>query len=134
MRGYVQTPLETLYLTFEDQLGNGPEFSGSLASQQIIYPQYAGLGSPDIDCGSAAMIPILSFEAMGAFMLYTDIVGGFSSGNNGDCDPIDLIEFIAKSGPVMPWMDERRVTDDDADRLELLRISDGSSARSSRHV
>lgn len=102
VRGYIQSPLETLRLTFESELGNGPEFAGPLATQQIIYDEYCGLGSASMDCGSSAMIPTLQFEGMGSYTVY----------GNGDCDIPDIIEDIACSGPVAAGYDNPSVFSD----------------------
>src|SRR5215469_7375696 len=81
-------PLARLRLTWEDELGNGPEYSG-FSSQQIIYPEYAGCGSPDIDMGSSAMVPNINPE----------IAGGYGiNAPDGDADFADIIEDIFKSG------------------------------------
>jgi hypothetical protein len=77
--------MSDLRLTFESELGNGPEFSG-FSSQQIIYPDYAGMGSPNLDMGSTQMLPTILTECVGAFPLYS----------RGDCDFVDMIEDIFK--------------------------------------
>ena len=82
-----QPPISRLRLTFENELGNGPEYSG-YSSEQIIYPEYAGAGSPDIDLGSAGTIPSLYPETMGKFAVYP----------SGDCDFVDIFRDIVNSG------------------------------------
>ena len=80
-----QIPMSNLRLTFENALGNGPEYSG-FGSQQIIYPDYAGMGSQNLDMGSTQMLPTILPEVVGAFGLYP----------RGDCDFVDMIEDIFK--------------------------------------
>lgn len=88
-------PAAALRLTFENVLGNGPEFSGtdhisgvSLSTQQILYPHYAGLGSPNFDLGSTQTMPDVRAEILGSYPLYS----------TGDCDFADMVEDIFKMG------------------------------------
>jgi hypothetical protein len=83
-------PIAALNLTFENVLGNGPEYGAAYASQQILYPHYAGAGSPELDLGSGNMIPNIRPEVLGAFNLFPP---------RGDADFMDMVEFIFKSLP-----------------------------------
>lgn len=90
-----QGPLLHNRLTFEPQLGDGPEYTGNfdgtstpLSTQQNIYPMFAGIGSADIDLGSSGALPSLTAEVQGAFGTYSQ----------GDADFADMIEDIVKSG------------------------------------
>lgn len=91
-----ETPLVRACLTFEPILGDGPEYTGDflgtstpLATQQILYPPYAGVGSPNIDLGSAGAIPSIQLETIGSFKRYHP---------RGDADFADMIEDTIKSG------------------------------------
>jgi hypothetical protein len=84
--GY-HTPLSKLRLSFENILGNGDEYD-DFSSQQILYPWYAGAGSKDIDLGVSGAIPAMKAEVQGKW--------GFSA--SGDCDFVDIIEDVVKSG------------------------------------
>lgn len=91
-------PVAALNLTFEPILGDGPEYVGvdetsgvQLASQQIFYPSYAGLGSSNFQTGASGM-PEVSCEVQGAF--------GTNPG--GDADFADMIEDILKQGLSQP--------------------------------
>lgn len=91
-----QTPSVRACLTFEPVLGDGPEYAGDfdgtstpLATQQILYPPYAGVGSPDIDLGSAAAIPSIQLETVGSHKRWHP---------RGDADFADMIEDTVKSG------------------------------------
>lgn len=93
--GYA-SPASKLCLTFESILGNGPEYTGDfdgtstpLSSQQILYPEYSGVGSPDLDLGTSGAIPLLQLETMGSFRRMAP---------NGDADFCDQIEDVIKSG------------------------------------
>jgi hypothetical protein len=79
---------DQLFLQFEPQLGDGIAYGSAYAAQQIIYPQYAGLGSANFDLGTGAL-PAIKFEVLGAFPLYP----------TGDADFADMVEDIFKSGP-----------------------------------
>ena len=90
------TPLSKICLTFEPVLGDGPEFMGNfrgtatpLSSQQILYPPYAGVGSPDIDLGTSGAIPLIQLEGRGSFARWP---------SRGDADFTDMIEDVMKSG------------------------------------
>ncbi|HVJ09259.1 MAG TPA: phage tail protein [Acidisarcina sp.] len=84
-----QPPQQRLRLAFESQLGSGTEYSDAgLAAQQIVYPQFAGMGSSSLDLGSSAAIPHLLCEVRGKFGIYP----------SGDCDFADIIEDVVKSG------------------------------------
>lgn len=82
-----QPPTSRLRLTPEPILGDGPEYA-DFPSEQIQYPWYFGLGSPDIDLGSTGTIPQLNAEVQGKYSLYP----------TGDCDFTDMIQEVAKSG------------------------------------
>lgn len=82
-----QPPMSRLRLSFESILGSGNEYDG-FTSEQIEYPWYAGMGSPDIDLGSTGTIPQLNAEVQGKYSLYP----------TGDGDFVDMIEDILKSG------------------------------------
>lgn len=81
------TPLSKNRLHFEATLGDGDEYNG-FTSQQILYPQFAGCGSASIDLGSAGAIPSLKAEVHGKYGIYP----------TGDCDYVDIIEDVIKSG------------------------------------
>jgi hypothetical protein len=81
------TPISKLNLEFENILGSGDEYDG-FGSQQIQYPWYAGLGSSAIDLGTAGAIPAIKMEWLGKWGLTP----------NGDCDFVDIIEDVIKSG------------------------------------
>src|SRR6185437_14957317 len=90
------TPLVRACLTFEPILGNGPEFTGNfrgtstpLATQQILYPPYAGVGSDKIDLGSGAAIPNIQLETVLSHKRWHP---------RGDADFADMIEDVLKSG------------------------------------
>jgi hypothetical protein len=90
-----QPPISRMRLAFENILGSGDEYDGNvagtstpLATQQILYPHYAGLGSSEIDLGSTGTIPAIKQEVQAKW--------GISSG--GDCDFVDIIEDVVKSG------------------------------------
>lgn len=83
-----QVPATTFRLTFEPQLGNNNAAYAGFTSQQIIYPEYAGASSPNIDLGAAGMIQDTRAEVMGAFSVYP----------TGDADFFDMIEDVLKSG------------------------------------
>jgi Putative phage tail protein len=84
------TPLAKARMTFENQLGNGPEWAGAgaFASQQVIAPEYAGCGSPDIDLGTGGMLPSIVPEVQGSYSTYA----------SGDADFVDMIETVVRSG------------------------------------
>jgi hypothetical protein len=82
-----QAPMSRLRLSWESILGSGNEYDG-FSSEQIEYPMYAGMGSPDIDLGSTGAIPQLNVEILGKYSVYS----------TGDCDFVDMIEDTAKSG------------------------------------
>lgn len=86
-----QPPIARLGFIFENELGNGPEFADAPApfnAQQIIYPQYAGLGSSDVDLGASGSLPQILPEVMGKWGIYP----------TGDCDYVDIIADVIKSG------------------------------------
>jgi hypothetical protein len=82
-----QPPISRLRLSFENILGSGDEYDG-FTDQQILYPHYAGLGSQEIDLGAAGIIPALKAELQAKW--------GISKA--GDCDFVDIIEDVIKSG------------------------------------
>lgn len=82
-------PIAKLRLVFEAKLGSGTEYAdANLTSQQIIYTMFAGLGSSNIDLGSAGVIPQMQAEVQGKWSLYSA----------GDGDFADMIEDVVKSG------------------------------------
>ena len=84
------TPLAALRLTFESELGTGPEFDGNDRNgnpynlQQILYPHYAGVGSANLDLGAAGVAPAMRFE----------IFGTYPYNPSGDADFADMIVDI----------------------------------------
>jgi hypothetical protein len=86
--GNTDVPIASLRLTFEPVLGDGPEYSG-YTSQQILYPHYAGMGSPDLDMGASDTMPVIVPEVLGSFPVYA----------TGDADHADMAEDIFKAGP-----------------------------------
>ena len=84
------TPLAALRLTFESELGTGPEFDGNDQNgnpynlQQILYPHYAGVGSANLDLGAGGMAPAMRFEILGTYPYYP----------TGDADFADMIVDI----------------------------------------
>jgi hypothetical protein len=83
-----QVPAATFRLTFEPQLGNNNAAFAGYTAQQIIYPEYAGASSPNIDLGATGMIQGTRAEVMGSFSVYS----------RGDADFFDMIEDVLKSG------------------------------------
>ncbi len=88
-------PAHALRLTFEPQLGCGPEFQGvdnvskiALNTEQILYPHYAGLGSANLDLGTGTSLPNIQAEILGTYPLYS----------TGDADFADMIEDIIRMG------------------------------------
>ena len=89
------TPISKLRMHFEAELGNGDEYDGNvqgtstpLSTQQILYPWYNGCGSASLDLGSSGAIPSITPEMLSKFAIYP----------RGDCDFVDIIEDILKSG------------------------------------
>ena len=95
------TPLAALALTWEPQLGDGPEYSG-FSSEQIVYPFFAGAGSGAMDLGVAGGIPNINIEIQGAFPVYPDPT---LASAGGDADFADMIEDIFCSGPAQAGLD-----------------------------
>ena len=85
---YYESPAALMRFTFESSLGNGSEYGTKYAGQRIIYPMYAGLGSPNFDLGPGAQLSPTSFETQGSYCLYSQ----------GDADFADMIEDTVKSG------------------------------------
>ena len=86
-----QPPTARLALEFEPHLGSGDEYANAGSpydTQQIIYPQFAGLQSSEIDLGSSGALPQLNPEVCGKWGVYS----------SGDADFVDMIEDIFKSG------------------------------------
>ena len=84
-----ESPLAYSELFFEKKLGSGNEYSdASLPAQQIIYQQFAGVGSTQINLGSSSALPQLLPEVAGKWGVYS----------SGDGDFVDMIEDIFKSG------------------------------------
>lgn len=91
-----KSPISRFCLEFEPVLGDGDEFTGSfrgtstpLSTQQILYPEYAGAGSPDIDLGTSETLPLIQVEIRGSYARYAP---------RGDADFVDMIEDTVKSG------------------------------------
>lgn len=83
------TPLAFNRMHFEQELGDGSEFSDAgLSAQQIIYPFYAGIGSSRADLGTTGMLPQWRVEVKGSHALHP----------RGDADFADMIEDAVKSG------------------------------------
>lgn len=84
-----ESPLAKYRMAFENELGNGDEYSQNGATaEQIIYPMFAGVGSPDLDLGTSATMPQIQAEIKGKFGYWP----------TGDADFADMIEDIVKSG------------------------------------
>ena len=84
-----EPPIARLYLAFEPQLGSGDEYQNAgRTDQQIIYSQFAGLQSSELDLGSSGAIPQLNPEVAFKWGIYP----------SGDADFVDMIEDIYKSG------------------------------------
>lgn len=92
--GSSHVPVAAMRLTFEPQLGEGSEYAGYTA-QRIIYPHYAGVGSPNLDLGTSAALPNILAEVAGAFPIWED----------GQADFADMVEHIVKSGPTQSGFD-----------------------------
>lgn len=88
-KGGTTTPLGRVALTFEDELGNGPEFN-DFESKRVVYPMFAGAGSDSYNCGASGTIDKVNVEVLGKFAIYP----------SGDADFADMIEDIVKSGPL----------------------------------
>jgi hypothetical protein len=91
-----KSPISRFCLEFEPVLGDGDEFTGNfrgtstpLSTQQILYPEYAGAGSPDIDLGTSETLPLIQVEVRGSNARYAP---------RGDADFVDMIEDTVKSG------------------------------------
>jgi len=67
---------------FEKQLGSAAE------GAPIIYPDFSGIGVSNLDLGSGAVMPNISFEGYGLF----------SKGATGDANPADIVADIICSG------------------------------------
>jgi hypothetical protein len=89
-----QSPLTRLRLHWESELGDGDEYDG-YSAEQILYPQYAGMGSASLDLGSSGAIPQLLSEILGKFSVYS----------TGDGDFVDFVEYIFKSGALQAGLD-----------------------------
>jgi hypothetical protein len=84
-----QPPITKLFMAFEPQLGSGDEYSDAgFSSQQIQYPQFAGLESSGINLGASGALPQLNPEVAWKWGIYP----------SGDADFVDMIEDIVKSG------------------------------------
>ena len=101
-KGGADNPLAALRLTWEPQLGDGPEYGVAYASEQIIYPFFAGLGSPNIDLGASGAIPNINPEIWGSFPLHPDTSLDTAG---GDADFADMITDIFCSGPAQAGLD-----------------------------
>ncbi len=98
-------PLSQQSLTFEYALGNnqGGEYTAAnLTDQEIVYPEYCGLGGQLIQCSSGGALSGFSPE----------VVGSFGVNPTGDADFPDMLKYIFKSGFVQagffpfgqPWI------------------------------
>ena len=89
LMGVDEPPLAFLRLFFENKLGSGNEYTdANLPAQQIIYDQFAGVASTEIDLGASGALPQLLFEVAFKWGVYS----------SGDADFADMIEDIFKSG------------------------------------
>lgn len=88
------TPLSRLRLQFENVLGSGTEYNG-FSSEQRLYPHLAGVGSDSYDLGSTGTIPAVIPEVQGSFGITKD----------GDCDFVDMIEDVVRSGIMQSAID-----------------------------
>lgn len=91
-------PAGALHFTFEPVMGNGPEYEGTddttgqdLEEQRILYPHYAGLGSPDFEVAGSTM-PKVSCEVLGSYPTMA----------TGDVDFADMIEDVFHQGQSQP--------------------------------
>ena len=79
------TPLAALRLTFESELGTGPEYNTSAyRQQQILYPHYAGVGSANFDLGGSGVAPSIRLEMLGTYPVYP----------SGDADFADIVSDL----------------------------------------
>lgn len=88
------SPIAKLRLHDESELGDGDEYDG-FSSQQILYPQYCGLGSQNLDLGATGTIPQLEEEELAKFAVYP----------TGDADFVDIAEYIFKSGALQAGLE-----------------------------
>jgi hypothetical protein len=87
--GNTEPPLGYVQCFFENKLGSGNEYSDAgLPAQQIIYEQFAGMASTQINLGTSGALPQILPEVAGKWSVYS----------TGDCDFVDMIEDIFKSG------------------------------------
>lgn len=80
-------PIGVMRCTFEPQLGDGSEYT-NYPTEQILYPMYAGCGSPDYDLGTGPALPEVYMEVLGTWPFYP----------TGDADLPDIVEDIVKQG------------------------------------
>jgi len=91
-----QAPITKYRMFLEAQLGSGNEYSDADRSdQQIIYPQFAGLGSTEIDLGASGALPQINPEVAFKWGIYS----------TGDADFMDMVEDIFKSGLAQAALD-----------------------------
>ncbi len=103
-----EIPISALRLEWETILGQGDEYAlAGLASQQIEYPWFAGVMSPNIDLGASGAIPNINIEQMGSFVLYPDPT---LDTMGGDADYADMITDIFTSGPAQGGYDSATQT------------------------
>jgi hypothetical protein len=98
-----ETPLAKNNLFFEYSLGEGPEYSDAgspFDEQAIVYPQFSGMASSDLDLGASGAIPQLLPEIAGKWGVYP----------TGDADFVDMIEDIFKSGLAQAALDSDQAT------------------------
>lgn len=92
-----EIPIAALNLEFETMLGEGDEYSlADESGDQIIYPWFAGIMSPNINLGASGNIPNINIEFLGSFALYSDPL---LDTMGGDADFADMIQDIFTSGP-----------------------------------
>lgn len=98
-----ETPLSVLNLEWETILGQGDEYElAGLPDQQIEYPWFAGVMSPNIDLGASGAIPNINLEMMGSFAVYPDQTLETAG---VDADFADMITDIFTSGPAQGGYD-----------------------------
>lgn len=89
LNGTNQPPLAYIYCFLENKLGSGNEYTDAgLSAQQIIYQQFAGMASTQINLGASGALPQVLPEVAGKWGVYS----------TGDGDFADMIEDIFKSG------------------------------------
>ena len=87
-------PLNRIKCTFEPQLGDGSEYTG-YESQQIIYSNYAGIGSDRFDLGATASPPAIKGEVLWPYGIFP----------GGDALFPDMISAVISSGQLQAAYD-----------------------------